>query len=774
MNKPTISRCFKLLDDGFSLITVGENKVPNFAWKKCQTKPYQKDEFEKVYNYSGGKEFINKSTGEVTEIKPSVGIGIVTGYNNVEVIDIDLKVLATLKDQQDFWNEYTTYLRESIDDFDSKFVIYKTVNNGYHIIYKCATIKGNTKIAKLQGMQEAIIESRGTGGYVWIYDNQVSKTGYDNVQEISEKDRDLLWEISRSFNYVEQQPEQPKDVIKEYRKKEADITPWEDFNRQTRVWDLICHEFTIVKKLSDKLIIRRHGATSVSSGSIFLNDNKMYLFSTGTQYPNQKPLSPFDIYAIKNHYGDFKKTAKDLYQKNYGSRHVKEDAMKKDVVLHEKTEEQLPSDIQFPIDVLTEDVKKYLLLCNKALNSNIDYMGCSFLWLLSLIIGNSIKVRVKGGWIESGVVWISLVGEAGIGKTPSISRIIYPLERINNKEIKKYIKQSKQYEAYMCLDKKEKQNNEEVKKPSKTQIIVSDFTIEAITDLHEESKNAVGVFCDELAGWYKDMNKYRAGSDLEFWLSSWSNKGIAMNRKTAKSSFVESPILPVLGGIQPKILVQFFTEENKDNGFIDRMLTTYPDAKVDEYNEDDLSEEIIQWYSDYVVNFYNIIKQKVIQYDPDGEIKSHIIPLSDGANKLWIEVFNKITSYQNSDSENEYMKSMYPKQKSYIPRFALLLNALYSYEDDSNSIDYISEKAMAGAIKLSEYFVLMAKKHKLNSIEFSEVKKVVVQNENKSTKEKIHEILRKDPATKVAYISSILGVSRKTVYQYINELKEKL
>ena len=42
MNKPTLSRCFKLLDDGFSLITVGENKVPNFPWKKFQTSQPQK------------------------------------------------------------------------------------------------------------------------------------------------------------------------------------------------------------------------------------------------------------------------------------------------------------------------------------------------------------------------------------------------------------------------------------------------------------------------------------------------------------------------------------------------------------------------------------------------------------------------------------------------------------------------------------------------------------------------------------------------------------
>lgn len=770
MNKPTLSRCYKLLDDGFSLITVGENKVPNVPWKKFQTSQISKSDFKRLYEYNGGETYVDKSTGEIIEKRATVGVGIATGYNNIEVIDIDLKVLPTLKDQQDFWNEYTMYLRESIDDFDTKFVIYKTVNNGYHIIYRCSKISGNIKIAKLQGIKEAIIESRGQGGYVWIYDNQVSKNGYDNVQEISEKDRELLWEISRSFNYVEQQPEQPKEIVREYRKSENDITPWEDFNNQNRVWDLISNEFSIVKKLSDKIIIRRHGATSASSGSIFTKDNKMFLFSTGTIYPNEKPLSPFDIYAIKNYSGNFRLAARDLYSKNYGSRHVKTVEIPS---ILEKTTEDIPSDITFPVDIFPESIKNYFLLCKNTLNSNIDYMGCSFLWLLSLIIGNSLKVRVKGGWIESSVVWISLVGEAGIGKTPSISRVIYPLEKINNREIKKYIKNLKLYEAYNNLDKKEKQNNEEVKRPSKSQIIVSDFTIEAITDLHEESKNAVGVFCDELAGWYKDMNKYRAGSDLEFWLSSWSNKGIAMNRKTAKSSFVESPILPVLGGIQPKILTQFFTEENKDNGFIDRMLTSFPDAIVENYNEEDLSDEIITWYNDYIVNFYNTIKNDFVIYDPDGEILSKVVPFSEGAKNKWIKVFNEITSYQNSDSENEYMKSMYPKQKSYIPRFALLLNTLYAYDDTTTSINEISEKAMDGAIELSKYFVLMAKKHKLNTIEYAEVKKVAGKNEDKSTKEKIVEILKKDPSAKAAFISSILGVSKKTVYQYINEIKGK-
>ncbi|WP_212634852.1 hypothetical protein, partial [Salmonella enterica] len=76
-------------------------------------------------------------------------VGIVTGFNGLEVIDIDLKVLPSLKEQQDFWNEYISFLSDNIDDFDNKFCIYKTVNNGYHILYRCSKIEGNKKLAKL-------------------------------------------------------------------------------------------------------------------------------------------------------------------------------------------------------------------------------------------------------------------------------------------------------------------------------------------------------------------------------------------------------------------------------------------------------------------------------------------------------------------------------------------------------------------------------------------------------------------------------------------------
>ena len=108
----------------------------------------------------------------------------------------------------------------------------------------------------------------------------------------------------------------------------------------------------------------------------------------------------------------------------------------------------------------------------------------------------SLKVEVKKGWLENATVWVSCVGKAGLGKTPSINNIIFPLKKINNKEIKNYIKERQKYEAYEKLDKKEKETSEVIKEPIKTQFIVNDVTLEALVELHEENKNAIGVFKD--------------------------------------------------------------------------------------------------------------------------------------------------------------------------------------------------------------------------------------------------------------------------------------
>ena len=743
-----------MLDEGFSLITVGDSKKPNLKWKEQQTKQLSKEQFERNYNQ------------ETTN-----GVGYCTGFNNLEVFDIDLKILPTLKAQSDWWNEYHSFLRDNIADFDEKFVIYKTVNNGYHIIYKCAEIGGNQKIAKLKGYTEAIIETRGIGGYCFIYDKQVSELDYYNIQEISVKDREVLFECSRIYNYIEEK--QPIEISKTEQKKtySEGLKPWDDYNEKVGALDLIGDEFTIVRSLKSQYVIKRNGAESAHSGYVYNDSRCMYLFSTGTRYPHEQLLTPFHIYTIKYHNGDFSAAAKDLYHKGYGERFVPE------ITIEEPPTEKMKineDDLQFPLEIFPESIANYIKQCNYTLNSSIDYMGCSMLWLCSVIIGNSLKIEVKKGWYENPTVWISLVGKPGIGKTPSINNIIRPLLKSNNREIKAFIKNYQKFEKFNSLEAKDKKHAEKVMKPKKTQFIANDITLEALVDLHEENKNAVGIFKDELSGWLKDMNKYRAGSDLEFWLSCWSGQSVSLNRKTAKSSFVDKPFIPVLGGIQPGILGSFYTEENKANGFMDRMLLSFPDLSVEQYNEKEMNPELIEWFDSFVLQFYDGIKKNVVQMNVEDEIEPHVAEWSEEAKTEWIRIYNELTSTQNDDAENEYMKSMLPKQKTYIPRFALLINTLRMFIDGrGDELLIIEKESILAAEKVSKYFIAMSKKIKVNNKEIHDLKTVINKQDGKSDFQKFYAMYKSKPDLNKKEAAELLGVSRQSIYNFIKQIKDQ-
>ena len=169
------------------------------------------------------------------------------------------------------------------------------------------------------------------------------KKSYSQISENSIQDRNVLFECSKFYNYVSEEIKIDKKIEKQA--IDSSIKVWDDFNDRNTCWDLISNEFTIVRKLSDKVVIRRNDAESAHSGYIFNNKELMYLFTTGTCYPNEKGLNPFAIYTYKNHNGNWSESAKDLYLKGYGSRVIKEvDQLNEKIVFDKKN-------IEFPIDI---------------------------------------------------------------------------------------------------------------------------------------------------------------------------------------------------------------------------------------------------------------------------------------------------------------------------------------------------------------------------------------------------------------------------------------
>jgi hypothetical protein len=263
------------------------------------------------------------------------------------------------------------------------------------------------------------------------------------------------------------------------------------------------------------------------------------------------------------------------------------------------------------------------------------------------------------------------------------------------------------------------------------------------------------------------MNKYKPGSDLEFWLSCWSAKAATLTRKTAKSSFIEMPLMPVLGGIQPGIFGQISTSDNKDNGFLDRLLLCYPEKEIEHYNRNSISIEVIDWYEAYVCNFYDQMKKNVLTYKFNS-IDPKIIRFDSEAEKEWERIFNNLSDMQNSDSINEYVKSMLAKQKSYVPRLALILHCLLCY-DEGNDFAWISGETMLKAEKLSNYFIAMSKKIKDNMIESMGIKDIVREMKGSRNVDIVKAVNDSNPNFDKSELAELLNISKQAIYKHLKK-----
>ena len=114
---------------------------------------------------------------------------------------------------------------------------------------------------------------------------------------------------------------------------------------------------------------------------------------------------------------------------------------------------------------------------------------------------------------------------------------------------------------------------------------------------------------------------------------------------------------------------------------------------------------------------------------------------------------------------------MLPKQKSYIPRFAMILNILMSsYADDMNA-NLITKEAMLKAERLSDYFINMSKLVKQDAQEKADLRKLAANGMNKY--DQFVSMYKSDIKLNRTTASEILQVSRRTVLNWITKIENK-
>lgn len=259
-----------------------------------------------------------------------IGFGIgVEMKDGLEAIDFDLKydITGTL------FKDYCGKVKEKSQDLLSKMTVQKTKSGGYHFIYKCSKVSGNEKLARRPSTEEeliikkekakVLIETRGEGGYIAVYPTPgytLQKGSFLEIKEITPEEREILFSVAESFNIYKPEVYVPKEVT--YKKKDGELSPFEDYNdRGDVVQLLINHGWKFVNERGSKVFLRRPGDTEAKTSGNYDRDKRWFsVFSTSTEFDNEKAYQPYAVYAMLECNGNYSDAAKKLYNLGYGDR----------------------------------------------------------------------------------------------------------------------------------------------------------------------------------------------------------------------------------------------------------------------------------------------------------------------------------------------------------------------------------------------------------------------------------------------------------------------
>lgn len=352
----------------------------------------------------------------------------------------------------------------------------------------------------------------------------------------------------------------------------------------------------------------------------------------------------------------------------------------------------------FPLEVFPEPIQEIITATNKTLKYPIDFTAAGILFAASIAIGNTFQAQVKKGWTENAVIYLALVGRSGTNKSHPLSFALAPIMEKDDQNFYEYSKEKAFFDQLLNTQASQQQEKQRTK-PILKKILVSDTTPEALANIHNFNKRGIGVYADELAGWFKSFNRYHKGSEQEFWLSNWSGKPVIIDRKTSESIRISKPFISVCGTIQTSILDEMAKDNRSQNGFIDRILTVIPDNLKNETWTDNELDKV--YFDNWQAIIENLLFEK-LNLSEIGKPEPQTLIFSPEA-KAMLYDWQKRNAEISNRQQNEMIAGLFSKLQIYSIRFSLILQMLY-YACGNENKQTIQSKAVKGALKLTEYF----------------------------------------------------------------------
>ncbi len=512
-----------------------------------------------------------------------------------------------------------------------------------------------------------------------------------------------------------------------------DIRPGDDFNHKA-IWNGILepHGWVMVSQRGQAIYWRRPGKDSGMSATTGHCQSEstgdlLYVFSSNAApFCDGKAYSKFAAHALLNHGGHWAEAATALARSGYGTRRqahklngasTNGTSHKAPSFASEEDSEPIdlpssPVPLEFPLEALPTMLASYATQIGVAMSCPPDFAAVAILGVAAAAIGASRSIEITRTWIEHPSIYLAIVADPGSAKSPVVDQVTLPLVEEQNRIYQDWLKLQEEYldrkdaaskprrrGANSTKEGEEEPASERPRRPIMRHLYTTDATTEVLVPILAENPRGLIMLRDEITAWVLSMNQYKGGkgADRQFYLSAWSGTASKTDRKSSReqgSIIVPRPFLCVLGSIQPDMLTELQDNKGREDGFIHRILFSFPvdHGWAEEIGEAPRCEEERYW-EDVVKWLLNL----TMTQREDGTFRSQRIRLDPNAREV-ARVWYKEHAQERKGADFPHgLVGPWSKLKSYYFRIMLILHVLRQacHETTSPEIDLDSAQNAA-------------------------------------------------------------------------------
>jgi hypothetical protein len=379
---------------------------------------------------------------------------------------------------------------------------------------------------------------------------------------------------------------------------------------------------------------------------------------------------------------------------------------------------ELPS---FPTECLPAWMRDWAIHAAKSYQVDQDLPSIVAMGLYSGALGRRVQIQVRPGWTEQLSLYQMIILPPGEGKSPIFSAAKKPLADTEKQLIQFYqpelaraYAEKKAFEGQLTQAEKtlarETDSNKraillmdcvklrmsinEIGNPSEPRLYCDDTTPERLASLMAENNSRVIMPSAESDGLFTAIGRYNESPNLGIILKAWSGEDTRVDRVSKEATILERPVLNITIATQPAALKQLLNVPGfRGRGLADRFLYSMPQTmsgkRVGETSP--IPEKLTSDYHAYMAAAWGIL---------DSEKPSSMF-LTPGAKKRHQDYIDQIESKLAPDGEYAPISGHCNKMKSYVLRFAGVINAADTLGDSGP----IREEDVEGGAQIANYYI---------------------------------------------------------------------